>query len=88
MAGKKGEQMKTAFVKRGVSDCKIVIPENAHVIEQTAAEELVNYFEKALDTVRNIKAVIFVLKLKISDNFNRTIHTVSIGHIESAAPAF
>lgn len=51
MAGKEGEQMKKAFMKRGGSDCKIVIPENAHVIEQTAAEELVNYFEKALDTV-------------------------------------
>ena len=29
-------------------DCKIVIPDNAHLVEKTAAEELQNYIEKAL----------------------------------------
>ena len=40
--------MEKVFLKKGSCDCKIVIPENAHIVEQTAAEELVNYLEKAL----------------------------------------
>ena len=36
------------FLKKGVVDCKIVISENAHIVEKTAAEELQNYIEKAL----------------------------------------
>ena len=42
--------MEKIFLKRGVGDCKIVIPENAHIVEISASEELVNYIEKALDT--------------------------------------
>ena len=40
--------MKIIFISKGVADCKIVIPENAHIVEKTAAEELVSYIEKAL----------------------------------------
>ena len=36
------------FLKNGVCDCRIVIPNDAHAVEKTAAEELVNYIEKAL----------------------------------------
>ena len=36
------------FIKKGEKDCKIVIPNDAHIIEKTASEELVNYIEKSL----------------------------------------
>lgn len=36
------------FLAKGVNDCKIVIPRNAHAVEKTAAAELQNYIEKAL----------------------------------------
>ena len=36
------------FLKKGVADAKIVIPDDAHIIEKTASEELVNYIEKSL----------------------------------------
>ena len=40
--------MEKGFLKRGVCDCKIVLPKNAHTVEKTAAEELSKYIEKAL----------------------------------------
>ena len=40
--------MDKVFLTRGVADCKIVIPDDAHVVEKTAAEELCNYIEKSL----------------------------------------
>jgi len=40
--------MDAVFLEKGVNDCKIVIPKNAHTVEKTAAEDLVNYIEKAL----------------------------------------
>ncbi len=40
--------MEKVFLKRGVEDAKIVIPQNAHVVEKTASEELCNYIEKSL----------------------------------------
>lgn len=40
--------MEKIFLKKGVADCKIVIPDDAHIVEKTASEELVNYIEKAL----------------------------------------
>ncbi len=40
--------MEKVFLKKGVNDCKIVIPDNAHIVEKTAAEELAKYIEKAL----------------------------------------
>ena len=40
--------MDKTFLKKGVCDCKIVLPVNAHIVEKTAAEELCKYIEKAL----------------------------------------
>ena len=40
--------MDKVFLTRGVADCKIVIPDDAHVVEKTASEELRNYIEKSL----------------------------------------
>jgi len=40
--------MEKVFLAKGVNDCKIVIPKNAHVVEKTAAEELAKYIEKSL----------------------------------------
>ncbi len=40
--------MEKEFLKKGVCDCKIVVPCNAHIVEKTAAEELSKYIEKAL----------------------------------------
>ena len=34
------------FLKKGIADCKIVIPRTAHTVEKTAAEELAKYIEK------------------------------------------
>ena len=52
--------MEKAFLAKGSCDCKIVIPCDAHIVEKTAAEELVNYIEKALSvklpTVRECEA--------------------------------
>ncbi|MBQ9975199.1 MAG: DUF4838 domain-containing protein [Clostridia bacterium] len=42
--------MKQVFLKRHCNDCKIVIPENATVVEKTAAEELKEYIKRSLDT--------------------------------------
>ncbi len=36
------------FLGKGINDCKIAIPKDAHVIEKTASEELCNYIEKTL----------------------------------------
>lgn len=40
--------MTKRIAKKGNSEYSIVIPNNAHIIEKTAAEELASYFEKAL----------------------------------------
>ncbi len=40
--------MDKTFLKKGVCDCKIVVPENTSIVEKTAAEELCIYIEKAL----------------------------------------
>ena len=36
------------FLRKSIADCKIVIPENAHIVEKTAADELLKYIEKSL----------------------------------------
>ncbi len=41
--------MKKVFLEKGVKNCLIVIPEDASVVEKTAAEELCEYIEKSLD---------------------------------------
>ena len=61
------------FLKKGVADCKIVIPEKAHIVEKTAAEELKNYIEKALKTSLSI--------VSESDAFGKCIY---VGHTEYA----
>ena len=40
--------MNISFLKKCIDDCKIVIPNEAHAVEKTAAEELCNYIEKTL----------------------------------------
>ena len=40
--------MEKKFLVKGVCDCKIVLPKDAHIVEKTAAEELSKYIEKAL----------------------------------------
>ncbi len=40
--------MKNIFLEKGKNDCLIVIPDDAHIVEKTASEELVNYIEKSL----------------------------------------
>ncbi|MBQ5778146.1 MAG: DUF4838 domain-containing protein, partial [Oscillospiraceae bacterium] len=40
--------MKKVFLEKGVKNCLIVIPEDASVVEKTAAEELRDYIEKSL----------------------------------------
>ncbi len=44
-----GYQMKISFLTKSICDCLIVIPEDAAVVEQTAAEEVQSYLEKSLD---------------------------------------
>ncbi len=40
--------MEKIFLKKGVCDCKIVVPENASIVEKTSADELCTYIGKAL----------------------------------------
>ena len=40
--------MEKEFLRKGVCDCKIVIPKDADIVEKTAAEELSDYIEKSL----------------------------------------
>ncbi|MBQ5777195.1 MAG: DUF4838 domain-containing protein, partial [Oscillospiraceae bacterium] len=40
--------MKKVFLEKGVKNCLIVIPEDASLVEKTAAEELSEYIEKSL----------------------------------------
>ena len=40
--------MEKVFLRKGINDCKIVIPRNADIVEKTAAEELSKYIELAL----------------------------------------
>ena len=40
--------MKKVFLEKGVKNCLIVIPDDASVVEKTAAEELSEYIEKSL----------------------------------------
>ena len=61
------------FLKKGVSDCKIVIPENAHVVEKTASEELQNYIEKSLS-----------VKLPIVSENEAEGKCIYVGHTEYA----
>ena len=61
------------FLKRGVNDCKIVIPENSHVVEKTAAEELVNYIEKALS-----------VKLSVVSEKEASGKCIYVGHTDYA----
>ena len=42
------EKSEMVFLRKGIADCKIVIPNEAHIVEKTAAEELSKYIEKAL----------------------------------------
>lgn len=43
-----GRSVKTIIAKRGLSDYSVVIPNDAHVVEKTAAKEVSEYIEKAL----------------------------------------
>ncbi|MBR3848074.1 MAG: DUF4838 domain-containing protein [Oscillospiraceae bacterium] len=65
--------MEKLFIRRGVNDCKIVIPENAHIVEETAAEELVNYIEKALS-----------VKLPVVSEKDASGKCIYVGHTEYA----
>jgi len=65
--------MEKFFIRRGVNDCKIVIPENAHIVEKTAAEELVSYIEKALS-----------VKLPIVAESEAEGKCIYVGHTEYA----
>ncbi len=40
--------MEKTFLTKGICDCKIVVPSDAHIVEKTAAEELCDYIEKSL----------------------------------------
>ena len=68
--------MEKFFLRRGVNDCKIVIPENAHIVEETAAEELVNYIEKSLG-----------IKLSIVSETNAEGKCIYVGHTQFAKKA-
>ena len=61
------------FLKKGVNDCKIVIPNDAHVVEKTAADELVNYIEKSLS-----------VKLSVVTEGEAEGKCIYIGHTEYA----
>jgi len=61
------------FLKRGVNDCKIVIPNDAHVVEKTASEELVNYIEKSLG-----------IKLSVVPEKDAEGKCIYVGHTEFA----
>ncbi len=61
------------FLKKDVNDCKIVIPENAHVVEKTAAEELRNYIEKSLS-----------VKLSVVTESEAAGKCIYVGHTECA----
>ena len=65
--------MEKFFIRRGVNDCKIVIPKNAHIVEETAAEELVSYIEKALS-----------VKLPIVSEKDASGKCIYVGHTEYA----
>ncbi len=65
--------MEKILLKRGVNDCKIVIPENAHVVEKTAAEELCNYIEKSLS-----------IKLSVVSESEAEGKCIYVGHTEYA----
>ena len=61
------------FLKKGINDCKIVIPENAHIVEKTASEELLNYIEKSLS-----------IKLSIVSENEAEGKCIYVGHTEFA----
>ena len=61
------------FLKKGVNDCKIVVPNDAHVVEKTASEELQNYIEKALS-----------VKLSIVSESKAEGKCIYVGHTEYA----
>ncbi len=62
------------FLKKGIADCKIVIPENAHIVEKTAAEELVNYIEKSLS-----------VRLSVVSEKEASGKCIYVGHTEYAS---
>jgi len=66
--------MKEIFLKRGQSDCKIIIPENPTPVEKTAAEELRAYIEKSLGTLLDI----------ITENGFDGKKAIFVGHTEYA----
>ena len=61
------------FLKKGVNDCLIVIPENAHIVEKTASEELADYIEKSLS-----------VKLSVVSEKNAKGKCIYVGHTEFA----
>ncbi len=65
--------MDKVFLTRGVNDCKIVIPENAHIVEKTASEELQNYIERSLG-----------IKLSVVTEKQAEGKCIYVGHTEYA----
>ncbi len=65
--------MSKIFLTKGCCDCLIVVPENAVLVEQTAAEEVQTYIERSLD-----------VKLPIVSENHAEGKCIYIGHTEYA----
>lgn len=65
--------MKKLIAKKGKSEYSVIIPKNAHIVEKTAAEELVSYFDKALS-----------VKLPVISEKSATKKGIYIGQTEFA----